>query len=76
MPDEQLETIDEPQLTAAPHASIVRCKVNGLTVTAPEFGKTFVAGERVDLDAIAVNDITWRDALGAHVDTEFEAEGA
>jgi hypothetical protein len=76
MYDEQLETVDEPQLMAAPRPSIVRCKVNGLTVIAQEFGKTFVAGEWVDLDAIAVNDITWRDALGAHVDTEFEAEGA
>jgi hypothetical protein len=50
----------------------VRSKVSGLTVTAREFGRTISVGDVIDLDAIIVDTLTWRDALGVHVETAFE----
>jgi hypothetical protein len=50
----------------------VRSKVSGLTVQARGFGRTLAEGDVIELDDPIVDDITWRDALGAHVDTDFE----
>ena len=53
-------------------ARCVRCTVPGLRVECADHGHLFAVGDRVDLDAEAAPGLTWREALGAHIDS-FEA---
>ena len=52
----------------------------GITVQGADMGRTFRAGDRVDLEAIAVQAAgerpasTWREILGHHVADHFELE--
>jgi hypothetical protein len=62
-----------PSVDATPRLS--RCMVPGISVQFADHGHTFAADELVDLDAVAAPGLTWRDALGAHVD-HFESVSA
>jgi hypothetical protein len=58
---------------------VVVCIKSGLTVSAPEHGRSFAPGDQVDLATEVVPGHTWREALGDHVSeffVPFEGEGA
>jgi hypothetical protein len=52
-----------------------RCTIPGICIQFAEGGKNFAVGDVVDLDAEARPGLTWREALGALVDT-FEPVGS
>ena len=50
-----------------------QCVLPGVSVAAGEHGRTFRPGDVIDVDArvAQTSPLTWRDALGPHLDTHF-----
>jgi hypothetical protein len=49
-------------------ARYVRCTVPGISVQFAEGGHLFQVGEVLDLEASPIEGVTWREALGSHLE--------